>query len=343
MTSVKGKLFEYFVYKLLLFSGFKKVVPDKLLVYKGAAGTMVQGLGQAHNADVLLEPPFQTPLYFPTRLLVECKCYNDTIGVPVVRNAFGLREDINNFDVVTKEILENRCSSYTTKPTYYRMKRYTYQVAVASMSGFKSTAIPFALAHRIPLISFGNSVLFANLRNIIEEVEKVAIEKEEVAKGILEHIKEQQDETYISDMDYCLCESFERFLDEIESFRDKIVIGLLEDGTILFMVKQKYDYYTANKRNQRRYNDGCAIYWNSRHLAWELYDEEQCYSFELPEEIYKQWIESSEERIEDAISIKQQYFSNIVLFENDMETGEMVRTVRLSEEFIRNAKRRLRQ
>lgn len=337
MASVKGKLFEFFVYKLLLFSGFKPVVPDKLLVFKGPAGTMLQGMGQAHNADVLLEPPFQTPLYFPTRLLVECKCYNDTIGLPVVRNAFGLREDVNNFDIVTEDILKNRRSSYTTKATYHPMKRYTYQVAVASLTGFKSTAIPFAQAHRIPLISFAESIFFEEIRNVIEEVENDAIENEELSKKILEYLKEQQYETYINCDCYYIGESFYYFLKAIEWFRDKIVIGLLEDGTILFMVKEKYNYDGLRSTKQIRYDDGCEIDWSNTSKAWKLYDREQCYSFELPKEIYQEWIESAEERRKAALDIKQQYFSKIVLFENNMEMGEKVRTIHLSQSFIEDA------
>ena len=71
MASIKGKLFEYFVFRLLVSCGFKPVIPDELLVYKGGPGLMVQGIGQPHNADVLLTPPIQTPFYYPTRLLVE--------------------------------------------------------------------------------------------------------------------------------------------------------------------------------------------------------------------------------------------------------------------------------
>lgn len=340
MASLKGKLFEFFVYKLLLFSGFKPVVPDKLLVFEGPAGTMLQGMGQAHNADVLLEPPFQTPFYFPTRLLVECKCYNDTIGLPVVRGAFGLREDVNNFDIVTEDILKNRRSTYTTKATYHPMKRYTYQVAIASLNGFKSTAIPFAGAHRIPLISFAESMLFDEIRNIIEEVECEAIENEELSKKILKYLKIQQHEMYICDCFY-LGEAFYNFLNAIESFRDKIVIGLLEDGTILFMVKEKYNYDGKRNTNRRRYEDGCAIYWSDASKAWELYDRDQYYSFELPKEIYQEWIESADERRKAALHIKQEYFSKIVLFENDTEMGETVRTIRLSQAFIRDANRLL--
>ena len=94
------------------------------------------------------------------------------------------------------------------------------------------------------------------------------------------------DETYISKEDYYLCDTFYCFLNAIEWFEDKIVIGLLEDGTILFMVKEKYNYRVADYTSKERYTDGCAIYWSDISKAWELYDGEQCYSFELPEEIY---------------------------------------------------------
>ena len=339
MASVKGKLFEFFVYKLLVFSGFKPVVPDKLLVFKGPAGTMVHGMGQAHNADVLLEPPFQTPLYFPTRLLVECKCYNDTIGVPIIRNAFGLREDINNFDIVTEDILKNRRSSHTTKSTYYPMKRYTYQVAVASLNGFKSTAIPFAQAHRIPLISFAESMLFEEIRNIIEEVENDAIENEECSKRILEYLKAEQEGKYV-DYDY-ISESFFGFLNAVEYFRNKIVIGLLEDGTILFMVKGKTNADDIRNTKLARYDDGCEIHWSDASKAWKLYEGEECYSFELPNEIYEEWIESAEERRKAALYIKQEYFSTIVLYENNMETGKKAKIICLSQKFIADANKRL--
>ena len=106
MASIKGKLFEYFVFRLLVSCGFKPVIPDGLLVYKGGPGLMVQGIGQPHNADVLLTPPIQTPFYYPTRLLVECKCYDEPIGLPQIRNALGLRDDINNFEIVTEDILK---------------------------------------------------------------------------------------------------------------------------------------------------------------------------------------------------------------------------------------------
>lgn len=339
MGSVKGKLFEFFVCKLLLTCGFRQAVEDGLLVFKGKPGTMIQGLGQAHNADVLLEPPFQTPFYFSTRLLVECKCYSDKVGLPIIRNALGLRTDINNFDIVTEDILKNRRSSYTTKCTCYPMKRYSYQVAVASFDGFKSTAISFAQAHRIPLISFSESLLFARIRDIILDVDQRAIEDEEYAKCVLDYLKEYQYEREIYDNTNRFDNAFSGFINEIREFQQRIAIGLLEDGTIIFMIKSETGRLSCNRNY--KYNDGCEIYWSDETTAWELCDGGQTYSFELPKEIYMEWINSAYEQRQAALHIKQEYFSKIVLFERDLGERGSIRTINLSERFVESARRSL--
>ena len=95
-----GKAFELFVKRILVNIGFSEVVSDGLYIYDGTPGQMIQGLGEAHNADVLLEPPAQTPFYSKTRILIECKDYRTKIGLNVARSALGLREDINNFNIV---------------------------------------------------------------------------------------------------------------------------------------------------------------------------------------------------------------------------------------------------
>ncbi len=79
-----GKAFELFVKRLLINVGFVKVSSDGIFVFDGTSGQMIQGLGEAHNADVLLEPPVQTPFFYKTRLLIECKDYKRTVGLDVV-------------------------------------------------------------------------------------------------------------------------------------------------------------------------------------------------------------------------------------------------------------------
>ena len=75
-----GKAFEIFVKRILMCVGFSEVRSDGLYIYDAAPGQMIQGLGESHNADVLLEPPVQTPFCSLSRLLIECKDYKTKVG-----------------------------------------------------------------------------------------------------------------------------------------------------------------------------------------------------------------------------------------------------------------------
>ncbi|PWM39541.1 MAG: hypothetical protein DBX52_04585 [Clostridiales bacterium] len=342
MSSVKGKLFEFFVYKLLIFCRFQPVVKDGLLVYNGPAGTMLQGLGQPHNADVLLTPPFQTPFYFPTRLLIECKCCEMEIGLPVIRNALGLREDINHFEIVTEEILKSRRSARSAGCISYPMQRYHYQVAVASMSGFKSTAISFAQAHKIPLISFYHSLLFEDIQACISELEYYAQQDEVFAEKLLDLLKREMN---APDRDFYFEDSYGNiameFFNRVSAYRHLITIGLLEDGTILFLVRAED---TAAQEGGEQYDDGYTIHWSTESKAWELHDQNRRYYFELPRAILEEWKRSIVEKRHAALQIKRDYFSRIILFEGSTRQGsgrEEIKTIYLSEKFMQEAEQEL--
>lgn len=337
MASIKGRLFEFFVYRLLVACGFKPVAPDDLLVYKGGPGLMVQGCGQPHNTDVLLCPPIQTPFYYPTRLVVECKCYNQAIGLPQIRNALGLRDDINDFEIVTEDILKNRKSNRSNAPKYYPMKRYVYQVAVASIDGFTKTAFPFAQAHRIPLISFAHSALFANIRLAITALEVLAEGNDNLRQQIDSLISEAMlhPERDISEDSFDSAE-WRTYIEEIEFIESRITIGLLEDGTLLFLLQAGQEENSLYRPQMGE--DGCTIHWNHENdSAWVLHNRGTVYHFELPREIYSQWIRTESEQRQHALKIKRDYFSKIVLFNRSRTHDEDIRVIKLSEEFLRHA------
>lgn len=337
MASIKGRLFEFFVFRLLVACGFKPVAPDDLLVYQGGPGLMVQGCGQPHNADVLLSPPIQTPFYYPTRLVVECKCYNHTIGLPQVRNALGLRDDINNFEIVTEEILRNRKSNRSNAPKYYPMKRYVYQVAVASIDGFTNTAFPFAHAHRIPLMSFAHSVLFTNIRDAIAALDGIASRNDELGLQIDSCLRDVMlhPERIVSP-DCFDCDAWRTYIEEIALIEQRITIGLLEDGTLLFLLRAEQTVNETYRSDIR--DDGCTIHWHREDdSTWVLNNHGMVYHFELPNEIYHQWVRSEREQRRQALKIKRDYFSKIVLFNRIGRFDENIQIIKLSEEFIRCA------
>ena len=107
---LKGSLLEYLVRRILTRCGFTSVRPDGHYVFEqtGTGLFLINGKGAAHDADVLMEPPIQMPFSYPSRLLFECKAYETAVGLGVIRNALGLRYDINEFEIITDDSIKLR-------------------------------------------------------------------------------------------------------------------------------------------------------------------------------------------------------------------------------------------
>lgn len=307
----KGKAFEFVVEKLLLACRFRPVPDDGLLVYRDGMDRMVQGLGQPHNADVLLAPPVQTPFYFPSRLIVECKCWQGPAGLPVLRNALGLREDVNHFDIVTENILRNRKSARSTGQKVYPIPRFHYQVAVASFNGFTNTVYPFAQAHRIPLISFANESLFRLLRNTINSIEVMAQKSASFGQELSDYLDrewlsicsepdfrsrqqfDEEQETLYEQVPGYRTEWFDsdemvnNLLYLIDELRKTVSVGLLEDGTLLFL------FLFRNNAGARRELSPYQIFSDLERELWWLVGGNGYYRFELPVESLLQWADFS--------------------------------------------------
>jgi hypothetical protein len=153
--NIKGALLEYFVRKLLTNCGFSSVEADGNYIYENSGLFFINGKGAAHDADVLMNPPIQMPFSYPSRILFECKAHKDKIGLSIVRNALGLRYDINEFEIITKESIRQRKYNRRAKYAIEDRNRYNYQVGVATVGDFRKTAIEFASNNKIPLLSLG--------------------------------------------------------------------------------------------------------------------------------------------------------------------------------------------
>lgn len=304
-SKLKGKVFEYFMTKLLEGCGFTPVLPDGLIVYKGGAGLMLQGLGQSHNADVLMTPPMQTPFYYPTNLLVECKWHNKPLGLPFVRNVLGLREDINNFDIVTPEILKARKDYHSMSPKLYPFDRYIYQVALASVSGFTRPAIEFAQVHRIPLISFAEGEIFEPLRDVIKYFDTGKFSYSDL------------DDIFWGDYNNDVYE-IARFFESVEELKEQVRIGIMENGTILFLCCED-DCISDTACNE------FTLYWGYEKNSWILTNDNTRYYFELPKEMMKDWINESRKHEKDfyqrmkVLNIQKKYFPKIYLLDTEKE------------------------
>lgn len=319
----RGRVFERFIKQILLNSGFNVVSIDEPIIYQSSSGLMLQGLGQPHNTDVLMDPPFQIPFFFPSRLIVECKCYKKAIGLPVIRNVLGLREDVNSFDIVTKEILEKRKDYRRPGPAVFDRERYFYQVAVASLSGFTKPAQEFALVHRIPLINikrmpFCQRLIDALFRGATDEgndtLEDGAINTDPL-------IEEQWQALESS------------FGDILKSF----CIAILSSGDILFLYTETGSqwYFDAEE---------IELHWSENKRLWQIKPYQRNGNaqswFELPDILFERWTEKEFDRME-AIEMKEKHFKYIYVMGKNTSGTAQLKVLKLSRQFILEARERI--
>lgn len=154
----KGAIFETVVRKLLQKNEYEACKADREQVDdKGR----VRGRGEWHQIDALGRWKYTIPFIYPIRLLCEAKCWNSSVGLPVVRNFVGVIKDIaENYFVEDNQDIDKRMFS----------KRYTDCGAIFSVSGFTKPAQRYAYAQGIFLVSYENNPVINELRKNIEEL-----------------------------------------------------------------------------------------------------------------------------------------------------------------------------
>lgn len=279
----RGQAFELLIKHILINIGFSEVKSDGLYVFDGAPGQMIQGLGEAHNTDVLLEPPVQTPFFTKTRLVVECKEYKHKVGLNTLRSALGLREDINHFDIVDcQRLLERRRQN--RKSILYTYERYSYQVVVASITGFTVQAQEFAASHRIPLLQFNKMPFWDEVSNLFEE------------------------KNYTDDGDFI---NEYKIINLAYELGKNMAVAITNSGQLLFLYRSK------NEARIKKFADKYTLHWIDKDNPWILNSDGVEYVFQLPDRIAKHWLDNANNDIslrKSAMNCKEEMLSNMVVY-----------------------------
>jgi hypothetical protein len=171
---LKGYFLEEILAYLIRNTGYRLLVDpvqDERELAKRGNGLVVQGRGGVHQVDVLGQLIWIPAFTFPIRLFVEAKCRRRKTGLPEIRNAVGVVDDIN------QNYFPIRAGSKRL------IKRYSYRYALFSTSGFTATAVDYAIAHQVSLIDLGGPD-FDDLRRLLEDLANFIFEQEpEVIKS----------------------------------------------------------------------------------------------------------------------------------------------------------------
>lgn len=318
-SKLKGSLLEYAVRKILLNCGFTKVRPDGLLTFDRGGLTMINGKGAAHDADVLMNPPIQIPFSYPYRLNFECKAYNKKVGLTIIRNALGLRYDINEFEIVTRKHLRERQNNLRSPLAIDNRQRFNYQVGVASVEDFTKPAFEFAANNKIPLISL-RWFLPANICDRFHQITPAYLQQftEQQLNDLHQFLKGNDNDnaiTFLRETESI----FRNIYNSIIEFENRVLIGLLESGDLLFLISDNNNGvgYFANRNAVMT----ARFHYTRRTLDyWTLcVNQEVEFGFYLPSRIIEIWKEQSFDS-QAAISLKADLFSRVFVF---VRNGEL--------------------
>lgn len=316
-AQVRGMLLEEALLYLLRNSGYRTITGVGLdpTLQTGPAGLEVKGRGSDHQidaiADFLVSPPFS----YPQRLLVEAKCYaqNRRVGVDVIRNAVGVRKDIEEYWATG-----HRDQRISLK------QRYHYQYGIFSASGYTSGAVCYAFAHDINLLLLEKS---RYVRPIIESIYQFTDDVVGILSTTPYNLRDirlavrktlfQDDQQFWErqigfenwDTDQNL---FHLFADYIEK------CGQVNHAT-LAMLGNRFPVFLVpapgiELNNLGRYRE-VRIYWDD--FGWYIKssrNDENLFSFDLPDELFHLYDESGRLTASQALDLKEQYMSEIHLF-----------------------------
>ena len=343
--NIKGALLEYLMRKLLLKCGFNQVLSDNKYVYNEGDLFYINGKGSRHDADVLMEPPFQMPFSYPSRLLFECKAYEAKAGIAIVRNVLGLRYDINEFEIVTEEYLETRRNTRRSVPSMIDRSRYFYQVGVATVGEYTKTAIEFATNNKIPLISLKWILedidnLFSQINNsYTQELDdrNLSVKLKDFLKG-----KNEGNELWRISEDLGNEDIVIKIIRKFENELSKSYIGLLETGDMIFLYATDEQENNILDRDDNQDLKAKINYYHDKPNVWRLtvsgnsYDNnENEFLFYVPDRIFEIWKSKGlDPRI--ALNMKQKYFSNIFVFKKRTDSRLPFTTLKMDMNWFNN-------
>ncbi len=329
-SNLRGAIFEELVAHFARQAGYavcEADVGDEQLYSRGGM-PMVHGLGEGHNADVLLVPPMTLPMTPDTRLLVECKGYAGRVGLDVIRGAITIRNDLNAYKRLSPNLLEERRAGRRRLPI--EVFPY-YHVAVAGLHGFSGPAQTLAATYHVELLDYQRLPILGRLPDLVSGLRfAVGIKSSESenirdltpAQGAVLRVRQAMSAALQSEVAGPLSERLrdEPWIDDrlFSDLHEILDIALrvqacysvtLPDGTSLLMLAQKPIELDPGVTENFEF----SISYDRASMSWELHVRAARLQFQLPPELFRAWREGDFTR-RAASAIKREHFNQVELF-----------------------------
>ena len=304
-----------------------------------------------------MSPPIQMPFVYPTQVLFECKAHRTITNLPFVRNALGLRNDLNDFEIVTRDSILKRQNNRRAAYTIDTRTRFLYQVGVASVNDFTKPAVEFASNNKIPLLSlswFLGPNIIRNFNRIDQPLIYSFHEKD--VQNLYDFLKDREgniySERYLRANDLLRKDNI---IGGIVTFANTVLrysyVGLLETGDMVFLFSRTRteDNILNSQNNYGTFSTLKAeIHWNGDNPnVWTLTvynprnrDQSTDFDFYVPKRIFSHWKSFNLDK-SVALDIKQEFFSKIFVFNQQNNQEAPFTIINIDRQWLEGARQRL--
>lgn len=329
-AQVRGALLEEVLLYLLERAGYRTVtrVDGDPTLKRGSAGIQVRGRGANHQIDGIADYLVQAPFSNPQRLLVEAKCLRPTepVGLPIVRGLVGTYKDVSEFTAV-----DPRRRRQISK------RRYHYQAALFSTTGYTSPAQDYAFAHDIYLIQLAYSQFFRpitdELYQFTDEVKKDRIRS--MRRYLRDSLRGRPAPSFGEDLS-ALTLSLHALIRSARKLQFALlaVIG----GFPVFLVPNE-----GVRADELESRITVRIRWHSR--AWFLEEAEsgkRLFSFDLPSQLFNRYADQGAFSPPQALALKEDLLTQM---QASLVLGEELRILQfdLDREWLSKVRRNLEE
>ena len=312
LGQIKGMLLEEVLLYLLRASGYsvvEKADKNDLTIQQGKAGLELLGRGGVHQIDAIADFAISPPFSNPQRLLLEAKCLNKSVGIPVVRNAVGVLKDVGEYWV----------SRYGNPAK----ARYHYQYALFSAEGYTEPAQRYAYAQDVYLIPLEKSKF---IQPLLEEIKaltkdffraksdrKISIDLGQFRRLVRENLRSENHNTFHEFSSYEMTDSLRGSLFSIFGATrhiDNAMVAMISKQFPIFLVP---DSETSIRDLIRNPSHSIHIFWREDSWYIESTDDRSRFrfSFDFPTKLFEMYAEDGLLSQERAVNPKSEHLSKM--------------------------------
>lgn len=140
----------YFIHRVLNSYGFEIAQLEALMAYDRTAGQLVHKYGALYQTEIMMNPPMRSSFYYPSRILIASRCEKETFAISLAKNILSVRGSI----MEETELGAVSSGSAAVVHAGTRAVENRYQVMFATFGKLRDNIVSFALANRIPLLTF---------------------------------------------------------------------------------------------------------------------------------------------------------------------------------------------